>query len=73
VDEQHAVIDGKKLTIRTLETTKEKDGVRIPHILREITCEPEMDLETVRKYAKLRENIGGPAQPILARFLEDAK
>lgn len=55
------MIKGTRIKVRTLETTKEKDGVRIPHILREITCDPPCDLDTVKNYAKIRENLGGAA------------
>lgn len=34
VDEREDVIDGKRIKYKTLESTKEKDGVRIPHVLR---------------------------------------
>jgi len=42
-----------------LETTKEKDGVKIPHIVREIECDPPCELETLQKAIQFKENVGG--------------
>jgi hypothetical protein len=36
VDEREDVVDGKRIKYKTLESTKEKDGVKIPHLVREI-------------------------------------
>jgi hypothetical protein len=58
VDQHEAVIDGKKISIKTLETTKEKDGVKIPHVLREVTCEPPCELKTLQDYVKMHETVG---------------
>jgi len=58
---------------RSLETIKEKDGVTIPNIVREVTCEPACDIETLQDYVNLKENIGGQESKILSRFLKDAK
>eukprot|EP00347_Sterkiella_histriomuscorum_P022989 403336380 len=73
VDSREEVIDGKRIKYRTLETTKEKDGVKIPHTLREIQCDPPCDLETLQKCITFREDVGGQQQNVFKTFLEDAK
>jgi hypothetical protein len=67
------VVDGKRIRYKTLETTKEKDGVKIPHMLREIECDPPCDLETLQKCISFKENVGGKEQKVFQTFLEDAK
>eukprot|EP00347_Sterkiella_histriomuscorum_P013873 403363041 len=73
VDSREEVIDGKRIKYRTLETTKEKDGVKIPHLLREIECDPPCDIDTLQKCITFREDVGGKHQNILQTFLEDVK
>ena len=59
VDEREDIIDGKRIKYKTLETTKEKDGVKIPHIVREIECDPPCELETLQKCIQFKEDVGG--------------
>jgi len=59
VDQREDIVDGKRIKYKTLESTKEKDGVKIPHVVREIECDPPCDLETLQKHIQFKENIGG--------------
>lgn len=59
VDQREDVVNGKRIKYKTLETTKEKDGVKIPHVIREITCDPPCELDTLKDYVKFKELTGG--------------
>lgn len=66
------MIDGKRIAIKTLETTKERDGVKVPHVLREVTCDPPCDLKLVQDYVQLKETIGQNKDlRFLDQFLND--
>ena len=74
MDQRESVIDGKRITVKTLESTKEKDGVKFPHVLKEVTCDPPCDMKTLQDFVQLRETIGsGHDQGFLQQFLHDAQ
>lgn len=52
------MINGKRITVKTLESTKEKDGVKFPHVLKEVTCDPPCELKTLQDFVDIRESIG---------------
>ncbi len=60
VDSHEAVLDGKKISVKTMDTSKEKDGVKIPHVLKQVTCDPPCEIDTLKDYVALKENAGGP-------------
>jgi hypothetical protein len=62
LDQHEDILDGKRIKYKTLESTKEKDGVKIPHVLREITCDPPVDLDKLRDYIQFKELTGGQEQ-----------
>jgi hypothetical protein len=57
-------VDGKRIRYKTLETTKEKDGVKIPHVVKEIVCDPPCDIETLKNYIQFKEQAGTEEQAI---------
>ena len=74
VDQRSALVNGSRIRQKTLETIKEKDGVRMPHLVKEITCDPPCDLKTVRDFVKMRElTESGGEKALLSQFLKDAK
>lgn len=52
-------MNGTRIIYKTLEYTKERDGVKIPHVIREVVCDPPCNLDTIRDYIQFKEQIGG--------------
>ena len=74
VDQRSALVNGCRIRQKTLETIKEKDGVRMPHLVKEVTCDPPCDIDTVKDFVKLKEiGSSGEEKALLSQFLKDAK
>lgn len=59
MEQSSALVNGVRIRQKSLETIKEKDGVRMPHVVKEVTCDPPCDIETLKNYSLLKESVGG--------------
>ena len=41
-------VDGYKMVWKLIDQSKERDGVKIPHVLKQIVCEKPTPLEVIR-------------------------
>ena len=48
-----------------LQYVKERDGVRLPHIVKEVQCSPPGSLATMMDYSTVTETVNGFEQKIL--------
>ena len=53
--------------------TKEKDGISMPHIVKQINCSSGCDIDLLQKHAVLYETLHGVDQTVLTQFLMDSK
>jgi hypothetical protein len=58
-------VNGIHLQQRKLEFLIERDGMRIPHTLKELLCSPPAHISTVMDYVSLTETVNGLEQKIL--------
>jgi hypothetical protein len=58
-------VNGINLQQRKLEFLIERDGMRIPHTLKELLCSPPAHIPTVMDYVSLTETVNGLEQKIL--------
>jgi gamma-glutamyl-gamma-aminobutyrate hydrolase PuuD len=59
--ESHEVnVEGHRIRFRIINYSKERDGIRIPHLHKQIFCSPAAPIELLRNNSKdLWETVGG--------------
>jgi len=57
VSENMITIDNHRIKWRTLDYLQERDGVRVPHIVKQIFCNPPAPIELLQKNINLKETI----------------
>ena len=72
VETSQITINGITLKQKLLQFVKERDGIRLPHLIKEVFCSPPASLSTVLDYATLLETVNGIDQKILTQFVVDA-
>lgn len=73
MEQSSAIVNGVRIKQKQLESIKEKNGVKMPHTVKEVTCDPPCDLDTLKKYSQMKESVGDKEQELLSQFLQDAK
>ena len=73
VETSQITINGTTLRQKLLQFVKERDGVRLPHLVKEVYCSPAADISTVMDYATVMETVNGIDQKVLSQFVTDAK
>ena len=60
------------LNFRIINYIKEKDGIRIPHIIKQVFCNPAVSVECLRDNCIFKETINDEERRVLTQFLDDA-
>ena len=67
-------IDKYRILYKLIDQTKEKDGVILPHIVRQIDCNPAASLDILRENALFEESLDeGKSQRLFTQFEKDTK
>jgi len=66
-------IDGHRLKWRVLDYLQERDGVKVPHVVKQIFCDPPAPIDIIQKNVKIKETLGNQDQDVLSQFLKDCK
>ena len=66
------MVSGIHLRQKVLQFVKERNGIRLPHLIKELYCSPPASIPTVLKYSTLVETINGIDKKILTQFITDA-
>jgi len=72
MDSNTVTINGVTIRSRVIEIIRERDGVKLPYIIRQVFCEPAAPLDMLRKHISFKENILGKEREIFYQFLEDS-
>lgn len=74
VDSNEIIVDGHRMLFRTLDYSKERDGVLIPHILKQVYCHPAISLDLLKENSFFKESIDkDKEQRVLSQFENDIK
>ena len=65
VETSQITVNGITLRQKVIQFIKERDGVRIPYLIKELFCSPPATLPLVLDYATITESISGADQKIL--------
>jgi hypothetical protein len=57
VEQSQITIDGTTLRFRMVSFVKEKEGIRMPHLLKQIFCSPPAQIQMIQQYANLTESM----------------
>lgn len=66
-------INGITFRFRTIEFFKERDGIRIPHTIRQIFCNPASPIDLLQENSKFKEIENDVENKVLTQFLCDQK
>jgi hypothetical protein len=73
VESSTITINGVTFRFRLIHLMKERDGIRIPHLVKQIFCSPACSLQLLQENASLMETVDGRDNKVLTQFLADCK
>ena len=72
VEQSQITINGITLRQKVINIIKERDGVRLPLVVKELFCSPPSTIPLVLDYATISESLGDAERKILSQFISDA-